>query len=229
MRQGRRIGREPRSPETRAYPVSLLWVVGTEGGVRQVPLWVIGTEGGVTQVSAGISYLRGDNMLVRIGDVRDWPFMHALGKLGIADSISPWRKQPMEETLKYRERILKGFWTWIQQSGSTAFIAEASVEECEGGPKTGKNRLIGYLVLHTSAKEELTGLSQGWIMDFAVLPEWRGKGAGRELLKAAEDHCRELGLPYLGLAVSSHNVRALHLYEQSGFAEERKLMVKRLE
>jgi len=155
--------------------------------------------------------------------------MHALGKLGIADSISPWRKQPMEVTLKYREAILKGFWTWIQQSGSTVFVAEASEEACNGGPKTGKNRLVGYLVLHSSAKEELTGLSQGWIMDFAVLPEWRGKGAGRELLQAAEDYCIELGIPYLGLAVSSHNMRALQLYEHFGFAEERKLMVKCLE
>ena len=159
-------------------------------------------------------------MRVRLGDVRDWSFMYALGKQGIPHSISPWRKQPMEETLKYRESILKGFWTWIQQSGSIVFIAEDSVE---------KPQSIGYLVLQTSSREELTGVLQGWIMDFAVLPEWRGKGAGRELLKAAEDHCSEQGIPYLGLAVSSHNVRALHLYEQFGFAEERKLMVKRLE
>ena len=158
-------------------------------------------------------------MRVRQGDVRDWPFIYALGKLGIPHSISPWRKQPMAETLKYREGILKGFWTWIQQSGSIVFIAEASE----------KNQSIGYLVLQPSSREELTGVSQGWIMDFAVLPEWQGRGVGRELLKAAENHCVEQGVLYLGLAVSSHNVRALHLYEQSGFAEERKLMVKRLE
>lgn len=168
-------------------------------------------------------------MRVRIGDVRDWSFIYALSKLGIPHSISPWRKQPMEETLKYREGILKGFWAWIQQSGSIVFIAESSVEEGKSCSETGKSQAIGYLVLHTSAREELTGVSQGWIMDFAVLPERRGKGVGRELLKAAADHCVEIGIPYLGLAVSSHNVNALHLYEQFGFAEERKLMVKCLE
>ena len=168
-------------------------------------------------------------MRVRIGDVRDWPFMYALGKLGIPHSISPWRKQPMEETLKYRESILRGFWTWIQQSGSVVLIAEASGEEGKSGLETGKTQAVGYLVLQTSSREELTGVLQGWIMDFAVLPEWRGKGMGRELLKAAEDHCCKQGISYLGLAVSSHNVRALHLYEQFGFAEERKLMVKPLE
>jgi len=155
-------------------------------------------------------------MRVRQGSVGDWPFMYALAKKGIQDSISPWRKQPTEETLKYRETILKGFWTWIQQSGSIVFIAE-------------KNQPIGYLVLHASSREEITGVNQGWIMDLGVLPEWRGKGAGRMLLKAAEDYCREQQVPYLGLAVTSHNVRALHLYEQFGFAEERKLMVKLLE
>lgn len=156
-------------------------------------------------------------MRVRQGDVRDWPFMYDLAKRGILDSISPWRKQPIEETLKYRETILKGFWTWIQQSGSIVFIVEE------------KTQPIGYLVLHASSREEITGVNQGWIMDLGVLPEWRGKGAGRVLLKAAEDHCREQRVPYLGLAVTSHNVRALHLYEQFGFAEERKLMVKLLE
>lgn len=168
-------------------------------------------------------------MRVRVGDVQDWPFIYALGKIGISHSISPWRKQSKEETLKYRESILRGFWTWIQKSGAIVFIAEALVEEGESGLKAGKAKSIGYLVLQTSSREEITGVSQGWIMDFAVLPEWRGKGVGTELLKAAEDNCAEQGIHYLGLAVSSHNVGAIHLYEQFGFAEERKLLVKRLE
>jgi len=134
----------------------------------------------------------------------------------------------MEETLKYREGILKGFWTWIQQSESIVFIAEGPVEEGESGAKTGKRHRMGYLVLHTSSREELTGVFQGWIMDLGVLPEFRGKGVALALLKAAENYCRDHGIPYLGLAVSSHNVRALRLYEQFGFAEERKLMVKRI-
>lgn len=167
-------------------------------------------------------------MQVRQGDVRDWPFMFALGKIGIPDSISPWRKQPMDETLRYREGILRGFWTWIQQSGSIIFIAEEPVGEKSASERE-KWQRIGYLVLHPSLKEELTGVIQGWVMDFAVLLEWRGKGVGRKLIQAAEDYCREQRIPYLGLAVSSHNIRALHLYERFGFAEERKLMVKPLE
>jgi len=168
-------------------------------------------------------------MRIRQGDVRDWPFMYSLAKIGILDSISPWRKQATEETLNYRETILKGFWAWIQQSGSTVFIAEVPVEKRKSGSETEKNQPIGYLVLHASSREEITGVNQGWIMDLEVLQEWRGKGAGKMLLKAAEHHCRELRVPYIGLAVTSHNVRALRLYEKFGYAEERKLMVKLLE
>ncbi|HBV85970.1 MAG: GNAT family N-acetyltransferase [Desulfosporosinus sp.] len=165
-------------------------------------------------------------MRVRQGNVRDWPFIYALGKVGIPDSISPWRKQPMEVTLKYREEFLRGFWTWIQQSESEVFI----VEEPEGeGKEEAPAQPIGYLVIQGSAREELTGITQGWIMDIVVLPEWRGKGAGRVLLDAAEDYCRKHGIAYLGLAVSSHNVKALKLYENFGFAEERKLLVKSLD
>jgi ribosomal protein S18 acetylase RimI-like enzyme len=168
-------------------------------------------------------------MRVRQGDINDWPFMYALAKIGILDSISPWRKQSIGETQKYRESILKGFWTWIQQSGSIVFIVEVPGTVGKSPSETGKAQPIGYLVLHASSREEITGVNQGWIMDVGVLPEWRGKGAARLLLKAAEDYCREQRVSYLGLAVTSHNVRALQLYEKSGFAEERKLMVKLLE
>jgi len=144
--------------------------------------------------------------------------MYALGKDVIPASISPWRKQPMEDTLKYREKILKGFWTWIQQTDSRVFIAE-----------TEKGEPMGYLVLYPSSREELTGVLQTWIMDFAVLPKYRRQGVGRTLMESAEQYSREQGIPYLGLAVSSHNLHALQLYEMLGFAEERKLMVKVLD
>lgn len=165
-------------------------------------------------------------MRVREGNAHDWPFIYSLGKKGMLDSISPWRKQPIEETIKYREGFLTGFWTWIQKTGSVVFIVESSEQNEKSNSEIWKTQPIGYLVLHSTSREELTGLSQGWIMDIGVVPEWRGKGAGLVLLKAAEEHCRAQGVPYLGLAVSSHNVRALKLYEKFGFAEERKLLVK---
>lgn len=153
-------------------------------------------------------------MRVRRGNIRDWPFIFNLSCSAAEDSISPWRKQSVEETLSYRRKCTKGLWVWIQQTGSVLFIAE------------NEEKAIGYLILHPGNIEEITGLPQGWVMDIAVLPAYRGRGAARALLKEAEDYCRGTGLSYLGLAVSSHNIKALSLYESLGFVEERKLMVK---
>lgn len=161
---------------------------------------------------------RGGVMQIRFGDVQDWPFLYALGKSVIMDSVSPWRKQSESKTMKYRTSVLKGFWTWIQQTNSKVFIAE--IEENNNPVKA------GYLVLYPEMREELTGMTQGWIMDLAVLPEYRGRGIARALLNHAENYCRDIGLEYLGLAVSSHNVKALALYEKLGFVEERKIMMK---
>lgn len=157
-------------------------------------------------------------MRIRLGDIQDWPFLYALGKTVIMDSVSPWRKQPESKTMRYRTSILKGFWAWIQETHSKIFIAELEVDE---NPVK-----AGYLVLYPESREELTGMIQGWIMDVAVLPEYRSKGLGHALLVAAEDYCRDSGIDYLGLAVSSHNIKALALYARLGYAEERKLMVK---
>lgn len=154
-------------------------------------------------------------MRIRSGNVRDWPFMYELGKEVIPVSISPWRQQSMEDTLKYRDKIHKGFWTWIQQTDSKVFIAE-----------TDQEKPVGYLVLYPSSLEELTGVLQGWVMDLAVLQKFRKQGVGKLLMEAAEAYCRENKIHYLGLAVSSHNLQALRLYQDLGYAEERKLMVK---
>lgn len=153
-------------------------------------------------------------MQIRLGGKEDWPFVYSLSKSVIPDSVSPWRKQALDKTLKYRDNILRGFWRWIEQTGSKVFIAEE------------EERPVGYLILYLDSREELTGLLQGWVMDFAVLEQWRGRGIGKALLQAAEDYCRAEGLDYLGLAVTSNNQRALQLYQDFGFAEERKLMVK---
>ena len=154
-------------------------------------------------------------MRIRQGTVKDWPFMYELAKEVVPTNISPWRQHSMEETMRYRLKMLKNFWAWINQSGSLVFIAETE----EGKP-------VGFLVLYPNAVEELTGLKQGWVMDIAVLKEYRGQGVGRILMGAAENYCRQRGLEYLGLAVSTHNTQALKLYESLGFIEERKLMVK---
>lgn len=55
------------------------------------------------------------------------------------------------------------------------------------------------------------------IHDLAVLPQHRGKGAGRALLQAAEDHARRQGYCRLTLEVLESNSNARALYGSFGF------------
>jgi ribosomal protein S18 acetylase RimI-like enzyme len=57
------------------------------------------------------------------------------------------------------------------------------------------------------------------IHDLAVVPERRGRGIGRALLAAAEEHARERGCCKLTLEVQDDNPRARALYERCGFGD----------
>src|SRR5688572_14329373 len=57
------------------------------------------------------------------------------------------------------------------------------------------------------------------IHDLAVLPQYRGLGAGRALLQAAEEHARREGCCKLTLEVQEDNTRARALYRRFGFAD----------
>jgi ribosomal protein S18 acetylase RimI-like enzyme len=55
------------------------------------------------------------------------------------------------------------------------------------------------------------------IHDLVVLPDYRGKGAGRRLMEAVERRARELGCCKITLEVLDRNERALGAYKSFGF------------
>lgn len=55
--------------------------------------------------------------------------------------------------------------------------------------------------------------------DVAVLPAARGLGVGRAMLRAVEEHAREIGCCKLTLEVLTGNFRAKGLYESFGFQQ----------
>lgn len=102
-----------------------------------------------------------------------------------------------------------------------------------------EGKLLGIIISYDGAKlnelreaffnkvEEVTGDRPGpfadetdeseWYLDsFAVWPEYRGLGIGRQLLEAAKKEARKAGKP-AGLLVDKNNPKARKLYESVGF------------
>lgn len=82
----------------------------------------------------------------------------------------------------------------------------------------------GRVVGHAICEQE-EGRSPTWewprsflaVVDFVVLPEARGSGAGRLLLEAVEADAAERGVDALDLMVAAPNERARRFYEGHGF------------
>ncbi|HEY8804923.1 MAG TPA: GNAT family N-acetyltransferase [Clostridium sp.] len=61
--------------------------------------------------------------------------------------------------------------------------------------------------------------NEGFIYGFGVLPEFRGRGYGREILNATLDILKKKGADNIFLEVATENKNALSLYESCGFEE----------
>lgn len=85
------------------------------------------------------------------------------------------------------------------EPGGQVFVAEA------------EGRVVGCVALAPDG----TGAYE--LSKMAVAPELRGRGAGRQVLRAAIDHARSLGASSLFLGSSTKLESAVHLYEQEGF------------
>lgn len=64
---------------------------------------------------------------------------------------------------------------------------------------------------------------RGWCGGLGITPEFRGSGASRILTSKMVEVAREAGLKTLQLEVLTQNIRALKLYEKTGFTIHRKL------
>jgi [ribosomal protein S18]-alanine N-acetyltransferase len=75
-------------------------------------------------------------------------------------------------------------------------------------------RLKGFAIVEwAQAIHEMSG----YIQTIEVLPEVRGKGVGRELLKRMEGSALDAGASVIWLHVDVENAAAIQLYETHGF------------
>jgi ribosomal protein S18 acetylase RimI-like enzyme len=57
-----------------------------------------------------------------------------------------------------------------------------------------------------------------YLAELFVLPELRGRGIGRELMRHALEHARERGADYMELSTAESDIAARRLYESLGFS-----------
>ena len=130
-----------------------------------------------------------------------------------------------------------------------ARLMEVSIEEARILSAVLNGRLVGFAGLHYSEQEwfnpKLARLiavmhwrvfrvvAMGIILfkhpkpntmhidALAVHPDMRGQGIGRQLIQAVENRAQSEGKQHVTLEVEDINPRAKHLYERSGFSEEK--------
>lgn len=125
-----------------------------------------------------------------------------------------WRMQTREEAARSR-----AMWHRIQPR------SEGLVAEADG-------RVVGMVELWLkrprdpeSAREPRVKVDLG----LAVAPDWRGKGVGTALMRAAEDWARARGAERMVLDLDVHNAGAQRLYERLGYEVEAIAMDKPIE
>lgn len=67
-----------------------------------------------------------------------------------------------------------------------------------------------------------------FIWDIMVYPEFRGKGLGKEAMKALEQEVKSLGANRISLHVFGHNSVAIDLYRKSGYSVTDLIMSKEI-
>ncbi len=95
-------------------------------------------------------------------------------------------------------------------AGRTDFVPEATwlaILRDEQGNEQPLATIQGLLANH----------GYGSIQNIGVIPSWRGRGLGKELLRRCLSGYRDNGCRSVSLEVTTHNLAAIRLYESVGF------------
>jgi len=138
-------------------------------------------------------------------EVRPASFADAGGRRHVTDVVAKERRTFAVVEAQSAEDMERFYRESIVEMRKPFFVA------CEG------ERVIGYCEIDPS--QEPAHRHVGWL-DVAILPEYRGRGIGRQLVSAGIVGARDFGLELLSLATFSDNIRAIRLYESLGFRRD---------
>jgi mycothiol synthase len=88
------------------------------------------------------------------------------------------------------------------------------------------DRMVGFMtVLYNPDQAAQTGEAVARIFEMGVLPEYRSKGLGFEMLKQAIGYAKDRGMKAVDLVTDAENEAAVKLYDKVGFQEKRATIV----
>lgn len=88
-----------------------------------------------------------------------------------------------------------------------------------------ENKAVGFIWCHAIMR---SGEKRLHVAQFAVLPQFRGRGIGTVLLREAEKYAKQDEYIALELFAAKSNDVAFNMYESYGFAVEKFLMCKKI-
>ncbi len=72
--------------------------------------------------------------------------------------------------------------------------------------------VAGYIIAHYSPEQAI-----GWLLSLGVLPNFRGRRLGEQLMAACVEEMANLGAKEIFLTVHPDNASGLHIYTRMGF------------
>lgn len=151
-----------------------------------------------------------------------------IGELALASMVHRASVSPIRDP-KRAKINMRDYYDKLSDQGLSCFPADFEAAAFVAAEESSAHsELVGYVLIATNAKDDLTGERQAYILDIAVKPSYRGRGIATRLLQRAEEYARGMGLRYIGLTVAPGNEPALKLYRKLGYIEEWKRLAKSL-
>lgn len=119
-------------------------------------------------------------------------------------------KEMIEENIPQIAEIEKASFSkpWSEKSITESFLSQSNiffVAEING-------KIVGYIGMTLS-------IDEGYILNVAVLPQYRKQGVGRKLVESLISFGENNKLVFITLEVRESNIPAISLYTQYGFSQ----------